>query len=113
MFCLYSNRDQSFDECEIYVGQHTTDLILIFIEKSNICCVFLYVYINVHTVSDCCLTPTHHFSAILWREQVNFQGDDVEVRFVLFQHVLVVCYSAISLKRYSTDRHVTHSDTLS
>jgi len=33
-------------------------------------------------VSDCCLTPIQQFSAIVWREQVNFQ-----VRFVLDQHV--------------------------
>ena len=33
-------------------------------------------------MSNCCLTPIQQFSAILWREQVNFQ-----VRFVLDQHV--------------------------
>ena len=27
-----------------------------------------------------------NFSAISWREQVNFQLDDYEVRFVLEQH---------------------------
>jgi hypothetical protein len=37
-------------------------------------------------VSDCCLTIIQHFSAISWREQVNFQWDDNEVRFVLAQH---------------------------
>ena len=35
-------------------------------------------------VSDCCLMPIlPFFSAISWREQVNFQWDDDEVRFVL------------------------------
>jgi len=34
-------------------------------------------------VSDCCLTPIHQFSAISWREQVNFQWNDDEVRLVL------------------------------
>ena len=34
-------------------------------------------------VSDCYLTPTQQCSAISWREQVNFQWDDV--RFVLDQ----------------------------
>jgi len=34
-------------------------------------------------VSDCYLTPTQQFPAISWREQVNFQCDDV--RFVLDQ----------------------------
>jgi hypothetical protein len=37
-------------------------------------------------VSECCLTLTQQFSAISWREQVNFQWDDDEVRFVLYQH---------------------------
>jgi hypothetical protein len=27
-----------------------------------------------------------NFSAISWREQVNFQWDDDEVRFVQYQH---------------------------
>jgi len=30
--------------------------------------------------------PTQQFSTISWREQVNFQRDDDEVRFVLDQH---------------------------
>jgi hypothetical protein len=37
-------------------------------------------------VSDCCLMPSQQFSAISWREQVNYQWDDDEVRFVLNQH---------------------------
>jgi hypothetical protein len=57
-------------------------------------------------VSDCCLTPTQQFSAILWREQVNFQLYDDEVRFVLDQHAELDAYSASSLKQQSTDRHV-------
>jgi len=32
-------------------------------------------------VSDCCLTPTQQFSAISWREQINFQRDNDEIRF--------------------------------
>jgi len=37
-------------------------------------------------VIDCCLTPTQpFFSYIIW-EQVNFQWNDDEVRFVLNQH---------------------------
>ena len=35
---------------------------------------------------ECCLTQLGHFSAISWREQVNFQWDDDEVHFVLDQH---------------------------
>ena len=36
-------------------------------------------------VIDCCLTPLSSFPAISWPEQVNFQWDDDEVRFVLDQ----------------------------
>jgi hypothetical protein len=48
-----------------------------------------------------------NFSAISWREQVNFQWDDDEVRFVLDQHAGLDFYSASSLKQQSADRHVT------
>ena len=41
-----------------------------------------------------------------WREQVNFQWDDDEVRFVFDQHAELDFYSASSLKQQSTDRHV-------
>jgi hypothetical protein len=34
------------------------------------------------------------FSYITWREQVNFQWDDNEVRFVLDQHAELEFYSA-------------------
>jgi hypothetical protein len=56
--------------------------------------------------SDCCLTPIQQFSAISRREQVNFQWDDDEFRFVLDQHAELDCYSASSLKQQSVDRHV-------
>ena len=39
------------------------------------------------------------FAAIIWREQVNFQWDDDEVRFVLDQHTYLDFYSASSLKK--------------
>jgi hypothetical protein len=45
-------------------------------------------------------------SAISWREQVNFQKDDDEVRFVLYQHAELDFYSAISLKHQSAVRNV-------
>ena len=46
-------------------------------------------------------------SAILsWHEQVNFQWDDDEVRFVLDQHAELDFNSASSLKQQSADRHV-------
>jgi len=56
-------------------------------------------------VSDCCLTPTQHFSAISWREQVNVQWDDDEIGFVLGQHAELDFYSARSLKQQSAGRH--------
>ena len=57
-------------------------------------------------VSDCCLCQFSNFSAISWREQVNFQWDNDEVHFVLDQHAELDFYSASSLKQQSTDRHV-------
>ena len=46
------------------------------------------------------------FAAISWREQVNFQWDDDEVRFVLDQHTELDFYSASSLKKQSAGRQV-------
>jgi len=46
-----------------------------------------------------------NFSAISRREQVNFQWNDDEVRFVLVQHAELDFYSASSLKQ-SMGRHV-------
>jgi len=40
------------------------------------------------------------------REQVNFQCDDDEIRFVLDEHVEVDFYSVSSLKQQSAGRHV-------
>ena len=45
-------------------------------------------------------------SAMLQLEQVNFQWDDDEVRFVLDQHAGLDFHSASSLKQQSTGRHV-------
>jgi len=44
---------------------------------------------------------------ISWREQVNLQWDDDEVRFVLDQHAELDFYTASSLKQQSAGRHVT------
>jgi hypothetical protein len=41
----------------------------------------------------------YYFSAISWQEQVNFQWDDDEVRFVLDQHAELDFFSASSLKQ--------------
>ena len=48
-------------------------------------------------VSDCCIS---------WREQVNFQWDDDEVRFVLDQQAELDLYSASLLKKQSAGRYV-------
>jgi hypothetical protein len=44
--------------------------------------------------------------AISFWEQVNFQWDDDEVRFVLDQHTELDFYSASLLKQQSAGRHV-------
>ena len=49
-------------------------------------------------MSDCCLTPNQNISAISWREQVNYQRDDDEVRLVLDQHADMDVHSASSPK---------------
>jgi hypothetical protein len=46
------------------------------------------------------------FSAISWREQVNLQRDDDEVRFILDQRVELDFFSVSSLKQQSAGRHV-------
>jgi hypothetical protein len=47
------------------------------------------------------ITINYTFSAISWREQVNFQWDDDEVHFVLNQHTVLDLFSASSLKQLS------------
>jgi len=54
-----------------------------------------------------------NFSAISWREQVNFQWDDDDVRIVLDQDAYLDLYSASSVKQQFADRHVPHSNILS
>ena len=57
-------------------------------------------------VSECCLAPFQQFSAISWREQVHFQSNNDEIRFVLKQHPELDIDSASSLKQQSAGRHV-------
>ena len=45
-------------------------------------------------------------SAILWREQINFQRNDDEVRVVVDQHAELDFCSASSLKQQFAGRHV-------
>jgi hypothetical protein len=56
-----------------------------------------------HTEKDWLAQNQDNVSAILWREQVNFQWDDDEVHFVQDQHAELDFYSASS---QSADRHV-------
>jgi hypothetical protein len=51
-------------------------------------------------------TTFTNISAISWREEVNFQWDDDEFRFVLDQHAELDLHSASSLTQQSVDRHV-------
>jgi hypothetical protein len=44
-------------------------------------------------------------SAISWREQVNFQWDNDEFRFVLDQHAELDVYRTSPLKQRSSGRH--------
>jgi hypothetical protein len=46
------------------------------------------------------------FSTKSWREQVNFQWDDDEVRFVVDKHAELDFNSASLLKQQSAGRHV-------
>ena len=46
------------------------------------------------------------FSAILWQEQVTFQWDDDDIRFVPEQYTELDFYSGSSLKQQSAGRHV-------
>jgi hypothetical protein len=56
------------------------------------------IFLKSEWVNNCCLTP-NNFSAISWRDQLNFQWDDDEVRFVLDQHSLLDFYNASPLKQ--------------
>jgi hypothetical protein len=51
----------------------------------------------IEWVSDWCIS---------WREQVNFQWDDDEVRFLLHQHAELDFYSNSSLKKQSVGKYV-------
>ena len=63
-------------------------------------------------MSDCCLKPIQQFFSLSWREQVNFQWDDDEIRFELDQHAELDFDSASSLKQQSRIDMSLHSDTL-
>jgi hypothetical protein len=61
------------------------------------------------TYARCLIVVWRQFSncsAISWREQVNFQWDDDDVRFVLDQHAELDFYSASSLKQQFAGRYV-------
>ena len=52
-----------------------------------------------------------NFSAISWREQVNFQWDDDEVCLVLDQHVELDVFSDSSLKQISRSTQTHYPDS--
>ena len=41
---------------------------------------------RMNMISDCCLTPKQQLLSNIMQEQVNFQWNDDEVRFILDQH---------------------------
>jgi hypothetical protein len=43
-------------------------------------------WVDIMFIQDDSLSANLKFSFWLWREQINFQSDDDEVRFVLDQH---------------------------
>jgi hypothetical protein len=53
------------------------------------------------------LSITCNFSAILRREQLNYQSDDDDVRFVLDQHAELDMFSASPLKQQFAGKNVT------
>ena len=62
--------------------------------------------------SDYCLTPIQQFfSAISWREQVDFQWDDGEVQFVLDQHAELDFHSLTHSLARSRAHARTHART--
>jgi hypothetical protein len=68
----------------------------------------LFNQINTIRIFSCfsewVIVVYHQFSN--FSEQVDFQWNDDEVRFVLDQHAELEFYSASSLKQQSTYRHV-------
>jgi hypothetical protein len=81
---------------------------------------FCYTIYDIHltllfeakrSYEACCVIHSRTLSALivgilLCREQVNFQWDDDEIRFVLHQHAELDFYIASSLKPQSANRHV-------
>jgi hypothetical protein len=71
--------------------------------KIGICC-FSAKHAVLRRKNKYCFSAISQFSillAISWREQVNFQTDDDEVRFELYQRAKLDIYSASSLKQQS------------
>jgi hypothetical protein len=65
----------------------------------------------VLAMSECVIVVYGQFkifsaACMSWREQVNCQWDDEEVRFVLGQQAELDLYSASLLKQRSAGRHV-------
>ena len=86
-----------------------------FVEAYFICQIFSKIdQTQVNLVSDCCLTPTHHFFQ-LYHDENNFFFNEMMMRPALYNYktLSLIFYSASSLNQKSVDRHVPHSDTLS
>ena len=92
--CHGENKFLSFD-----------DIVVIVKSKFEVV-VSISTNINTYHLKSSSECQFSNFSAISWREQVNFQWDDDEVRFVLDKHAELDFYSASLLKQQSAGRHV-------
>jgi hypothetical protein len=90
-------------------------LYLEYIFSSIVSIVYFYFYQILNTfhklksarVSERMMFNTNSaIFSISWREQVNFERNDDEVRFVLDQHAELDFCSVSSLKQQSAGRHV-------
>jgi hypothetical protein len=98
IYIMYNSKQQQLNKKMSFLGLRR--------KRKNWILVLLYTIFHIIFLFIVVQRKRSNFSAISWREQVNFQWDDDEVRFVLDQHAELDFYSASSLKQQSTDRHV-------
>jgi uncharacterized membrane protein len=99
IYIMYNSKQQQLNKKMSFLGLRR--------KRKNWILVLLYTIFHIIFLFIVVQRKLSNFSAISWREQVNFQWDDDEVRFVLDQHADLDFYSASSLIDMSL-----HSDTL-
>ena len=99
IYIMYNSKQQQLNKKMSFLGlrRKRKNWILVLLYSIIFHIIFLFIVVQ---------RKLSNFSAISWREQVNFKWDDDEVRFVLDQHAELDFYSASSLKQQSADRHV-------